>query len=153
MSVRGQKPAAGVPRSGSSGREPSHSVGLVDTSARSKDAEAAPTPRDVRFERLVDHSHDLIVVKEFRRAVSAGNPESEPVSGDSPEEMVGTSMVSHLPPGQAELAEPLFGQIATGVNVLSDQLFRASPGQSSPDGETEMTSTSGPPRCGRTGLY
>jgi hypothetical protein len=129
MSVRGQKPAAGVARSGSSGREPSHSVGLVDKSAGSKDGEAAPTPRDVRFQRLVDHSHDMIVVKELRRAVSAGNPESEPVSGDSPEEMVGTSMASHLTPGQAELADPLFGQIATGVNLLSDQLFRGSPGQ------------------------
>jgi hypothetical protein len=129
MSARGQKSAAWIARSGSSCREPSHSVGLVAKSAGSKDGEAVPTARDVRFPRLVDHSHDMIIVKELRRAVSAGNPESEPVSGDSPEEMVGTSMASHPTPGQAELADPLFGQIARGVNVLSDELFRGSPGQ------------------------
>ena len=129
MSGRGQKPAAGVARSGSSGREPSHSVGLVEKSAGSKDGEAVPTARDVRFHRLVDHSRDMILVKELRRAVSVGNPESEPVSGDGPEEMVGTSMALHLTPGQAELADPSFAQIATGVNLLSDQLFRGSPGQ------------------------
>ncbi len=81
-----------------------------------------PVDGDARYRRLVEGSSDIILTLDLGGIVRAANPAVERILGYSPEEFVGTNIVEHLAPGEAERAATVFARIAAGADHVSEEL-------------------------------
>jgi ammonium transporter, Amt family len=74
-----------------------------------------------RYSRLVERSHDMIFTLDPEGTVTTANPGAERVLGLSPEEMVGSSFMEYITPGDLERAGALFVLLAAGAGFVNDE--------------------------------
>ncbi len=117
----------GSPAAGAAGLGPTDGVtaedaGLAEKVGGATDPEVVRPASDDRFQRLVEHSNDMILSMDLDGMVTAANPGAEPVLGFSPEELIGTNITVHLAPHEVERGRAIFETLATGAGYVREEL-------------------------------
>ena len=87
----------------------------------SKEDRARGVSSEDRFERLVQHSNDMILTLDLGGMITAANPATERILGFRPEEIVGTNITEYAASGELERARAVFTRIAAGEGTVSEE--------------------------------
>ena len=74
-----------------------------------------------RYSRLVERSNDMIFTLDPEGTVTTANPAAERILGFGPEELVGSSFMEYITPGDLERAGALFVLLAAGADVVNEE--------------------------------